>query len=79
MKGVLQRILQDLMKRKIMLGTSDAWSTNRLSHWPSETAYYIVDWRISTPWGFVERDKTAATKIISTHCELSSGLAAAQP
>ena len=29
-----------------MLGTSDAWSMGRLSHRPSEPAYYIVDWRI---------------------------------
>ena len=29
-----------------MLGTSDAWSTIRLSHRPSEPAYYIVDCRI---------------------------------
>ena len=29
-----------------MLGTSDAWSTSRLSHRPSELAYYIVDCRI---------------------------------
>ena len=32
-------------ERKI-LGTSDAWSTSRLSHWPSKPAYYIVDCRI---------------------------------
>ena len=46
MKGFLQRILQDCMK-KIILGTSDTWSTSRLSHRPTEPAYYIVDWRIS--------------------------------
>ena len=34
------------MKKKI-LGMSDAWSTIRLSHWPSEPVYYIVDCRIS--------------------------------
>ena len=33
------------MKKKI-LGTSDAWSTSRLSHRLSEPAYYIVDCRI---------------------------------
>ena len=32
---------------KKILGTSDAWSTSRLSHRPSEPAYYIVDCRIS--------------------------------
>ena len=31
---------------KKILGTSDGWSTSRLSHWPSEPAYYIVDCRI---------------------------------
>ena len=34
--------------KKIILGTSDAWSTSHLSHQPSEPAYYIVDWRIYT-------------------------------
>ena len=32
MKGFLQRILQDFMKKKIILGTSDSWSTSCLSH-----------------------------------------------
>ena len=31
-----------------ILGTSDAWSTSRLSHWPREPVYYIVDCRISS-------------------------------
>ena len=35
------------MKKKI-LGMSDAWLTSRLSHRPSEPAYYIVDFRISS-------------------------------
>ena len=30
---------------KKILGTSDAWSTSRLSHRPSEPAYCIADWR----------------------------------
>ena len=30
-------------KNKIILGTSDAWSTRHLSHWPSKPVYYIVD------------------------------------
>ena len=47
MKVFLQRILQEVMK-KIILGTSDAWWTIRLSHRPSDPAYYIVNWRIST-------------------------------
>ena len=33
---------------KKILGTSDAWSPSRLSHWPSEQEYYIVDCRIYT-------------------------------
>ena len=37
----MQRILQDFMK-KIILGTSDAWSTSRLSHQPSKLAHHIV-------------------------------------
>ena len=32
--------------KKIILGTSDAWSAIRLSHRPSDPAYYIVSWRI---------------------------------
>ena len=34
------------LMKKIMLGTSDAWSTTRLSRRPSEPAYYIVDCQI---------------------------------
>ena len=37
------------MKKKI-LGTSDGWSTSRLSHQPSKPAYYIVDCRILEHW-----------------------------
>ena len=33
---------------KKILGSSDAWSMKRLFHQPSEPAYYILDWRIST-------------------------------
>ena len=33
--------------KKIILGTSDSWSTIRLSHRPSNPAYYIEDCRIS--------------------------------
>ena len=36
------------MKKNKMFETSDAWSTSRLSHRPSEPAYHIVDWRISS-------------------------------
>ena len=31
---------------KKILGTSEAWSTSRLSHRPSEPAYHFVDCRI---------------------------------
>ena len=34
--------------KKIILGTSDSWSTIRLSHRPSDPVYYIVNWRISS-------------------------------
>ena len=38
------------LQKKIMLGTSDAWSMSHLSHWPSEPAYYIEDCRICSNW-----------------------------
>ena len=34
--------------KRIMLGTSDAWSMSHLSHRPSNPAYYIEDCRISS-------------------------------
>ena len=43
---VFAKIFARFYEKKIILGTSDAWSTSRLSHWPSKPAYYIVDWRI---------------------------------
>jgi hypothetical protein len=46
LKRFLQRILQEIMKKKI-LGTSDAWSTSHLSQGTSKPAYYILDCRIS--------------------------------
>ena len=39
LKGFLQRILQEMMEKKTILGTSDAWSTIHLDHRPSELAY----------------------------------------
>jgi hypothetical protein len=39
--ALLLRILQE-----IILGTSDAWSTIRLSHLPSNPAYHILNWLI---------------------------------
>jgi hypothetical protein len=47
LKGFLQRILQEITKKEIKLGTSDAWSMRRSSHRPSNSAYYIEDSRIS--------------------------------
>ena len=41
LKGFLQRIFQEIMK-KIILGTSDTWSMR-----PSNPAYYIEDCMIS--------------------------------
>ena len=45
MKQFLHRILQEIMKKKI-LGTSDARSMSHSSHWPSHPAYCIEDCRI---------------------------------
>ena len=42
----MQRILQEIMKKKKILGTSDAWSKSHLSQGPSNPAYYIGDCRI---------------------------------
>ena len=41
MKVFLQRILQEIMK-KIILGTSDAWSMVHLSHRPSDRAWIYL-------------------------------------
>ena len=46
------------MKKRIMLGTSDTWSTSRLSHRLSKTASYIVDWRISTVLSHFSKEKS---------------------
>ena len=45
LKRFLQRILLEIMK-KIILGTSDAWSMSSSPHRPSDPAYYIEDCRI---------------------------------
>ena len=36
-------------EKKILLGTSDAWSMSHLSHQPRDQVYYIEDCRISSP------------------------------
>ena len=46
MKQFLQRIFQEIMKKKITLGTSDTWLTSHLSHRIRKQTYYIVDCRI---------------------------------
>ena len=38
--------LQEIMKKRIKLGTSDAWSTSHLFQQTSEPVYYIADCRI---------------------------------
>ena len=50
MKRFLQRILQEIMKKKI-LGTSETWSMSHLFQRPSDPAYYIEDCRILTNGG----------------------------
>jgi hypothetical protein len=44
LKGFLQRILQEIMKK--ILGPSDAWSKSRLSHRPRDPAYYFEGCKI---------------------------------
>ena len=45
MKGFLRIILQEIMKKKMILGTSDAWSTKRLSHRPSVLYSRLTDFK----------------------------------
>ena len=47
-KRFLQRILQEIMKKRTILGTSDACSMSHSSQRPSDpaTAYYVEDCRI---------------------------------
>ena len=49
MKWFLQRILQEMMIKNLILGTSDSWSMSHSSHRPGEPAYYIEDCRIYSP------------------------------
>ena len=50
--------------KKIMLGTSDAWSMSHSFHRPSEPAYYIEDCRILSICG---------SKNIYSNCQDFSG------
>ena len=51
--------------KKIIFGTSDAWSAICLSHRPSNPAYYIVNWRISEcPTWYLNLEQTL---IFSVH------------
>ena len=47
-KGFCKEFCKILWK-KIIFGTSETWLTSRLSHRPSEPAYYIVDCQIWKP------------------------------
>ena len=54
MKGFLQRTLQEIMKKNNTWNIRRFWLTIRLSHCPSDPAYYIVNWRIlrtDNKWG----------------------------
>ena len=53
------------MKKKIMLGTSDARSTSHLSQEPSERSYHIVDCWIFVDFRIFEDCR------ISIHCAAS--------
>ena len=59
----MQKILQEIMKKKI-LGTSDASSTSRLAHLPSNPAYYIEDWLILTDRMLFTEGKHLQKKLI---------------
>ena len=45
-KKYKNRLKGKILWKKIIFRTSEAWMTSRLSHRPSEQAYYIVDWWI---------------------------------
>ena len=60
--------------KKIMLGTSDAWSRSHLSKRTSKLAYYIVDCRIfnidyNIPIYSTSNFKIDPSQMISTHCD----------
>ena len=46
MKGLFAKKFARFYEKKIILGTSDTWSTIHLSQQTSEPSYYILDWRI---------------------------------
>ena len=58
LKGFLQRILQETMKKKMILGTSDACSMRRSSHRPSNPVYYIEDCWILKRSGWIQLRST---------------------
>ena len=54
-------------EKKIIPGTSDAWSMSRSSHRPSDPGYYIEDCRIFhilKAWNENETSKTADTRTL---------------
>ena len=43
---IFAKNFEEITKKKIILGTSEAWSMSRLFHRPSEPVHCIVDCRI---------------------------------
>ena len=66
----MKQFLQRNYEKKIILGTSDAWSTSRWSHRPSDPAYYIEDCRILEKQHYnrgIFLDINVPSEIIPTH------------
>ena len=55
------KLYKKIRKKKI-LGTSNAWSTIHLSHWPIEPVNYILDWRLSTHCSWRSRHLRCAVR-----------------
>ena len=47
MKKIIETIFAKNLSKKVILGTSDAWSMSHLAHRSSDPAYYIEDCQIS--------------------------------
>ena len=56
------------MKKRIILRTSDAWSTSHLSQQTSKAAYYIVDCQILCIDSFIKRNVNANSKRLWPYC-----------
>ena len=59
------------MKKKIILGTSDAWSMSRSSQRPSDPAYYIEDCRISILCVIAEVDNFSNDFAVETFADMT--------